>query len=65
MPNSHLWAVRKKIGKEIDKLEGKAELTEEGTPLWQWIQDDIEKKKRQLFTLEFMVYNGGEECEAR
>ena len=65
MKDSHLHAVRKRIRRKIDNLEGDAELAEEGSPLWNYIQSEIESYKKHLFKLEFMVYSGGEQCEAQ
>ena len=57
--------MRKKLLRKIYELEGLAELAEEGSDVWTEIQAQIDDKKKQLYRIEFMVYWGGEECEAR
>jgi hypothetical protein len=61
----HLYAVRRKLIRKIYELEGLAELAEEDSETWKEIQTQIDEKKKQLYRIEFMVYWGGEECEAR
>lgn len=53
-----LWAVRKTTRNKIDALEGEQELVERESPLWEYIEQQIEFLRKKLHTLEFMIYNG-------
>ena len=61
VPNSHLFAVRKKTRKKIIVLEENQELVEKESVVWNALQREVDDLKRKLFRLEFMIYNGGEE----
>jgi len=60
MEASHLFAVRKKIRRKITECEELQEHTERDSLVWKLLEREIEELKKQLFRLEFMVYNGGE-----